>query len=77
MVTAIGAEMAAMKGDQIVTSVYLEKDQYEKLQELSKATGAPMAHWIRRGVDKVLAEQGWGGFDPIPSPRPRSKAKHK
>jgi predicted DNA-binding protein len=58
MVTAIGTDMAATKGNQIVTSVYLDRDQYEKLQELSDATGAPMAHWIRTGVDTVLKEHG-------------------
>jgi predicted DNA-binding protein len=56
-----------------MTTVYLDTDQYEKLQELSNATGAPMAHWIRKGVNKVLAENGWPGFDPAPSPRPRKK----
>lgn len=58
--------MAATKGNQIVTSVYLDTDQYHALQELSNASGAPMAHWIRKGVNKVLAENGWPRFDPAP-----------
>lgn len=65
--------MAATKGNQIVTSVYLDRNQYEKLQELSNTTGAPMAHWIRRGVNKVLAEHGWPRFDPVPLPTKRKK----
>jgi hypothetical protein len=66
--------MAATKGNQIVTSVYLDTDQYRALQELSNATGAPMAHWIRRGVNKILVENGLPGFD-APRRPVRRKAK--
>jgi hypothetical protein len=66
--------MAATKGNQIVTSVYLDTDQYRALQKLSNSSGAPMAHWIRKGVNKVLAENGWPGIDPTPMPV-RQKAK--
>jgi predicted DNA-binding protein len=61
--------MATLKGKQIITNVYLEPDVYEALKELSERTGAPMAHYIRKGVEKVLAENGR-----IPSKgKPRSR----
>jgi predicted DNA-binding protein len=66
----------ATKGKQIITNVYLEPDVYAALKELSEATGAPMAHYIRKGIDKVLAEAGWPGFDPPQMPvRKSRKAK--
>ena len=64
----------ATKGNPIITNVYLDPDQYQALKELSGASGAPMAHWIRKGVNKVPAENGWPGFDPPPMPV-RQKAK--
>jgi predicted DNA-binding protein len=50
--------MATLKGRQIITNVYLEPEVYASLKKLSEATGAPMAHYLRRGVEKVLAEHG-------------------
>ena len=48
--------MASLKGKQIITNVYLDPEVYAKLKALSERTGAPMAHYLRMGVDKVLAE---------------------
>jgi predicted DNA-binding protein len=56
--------MATIKGKQIITNVYLEPEVYTALKKLSEATGAPMAYYIRRGVDKVLTEVGGPGFEP-------------
>jgi predicted DNA-binding protein len=48
--------MATLKGKQIITNVYLDPEVYAALKELSESTGAPMAHYLRMGVNKVLAE---------------------
>jgi predicted DNA-binding protein len=50
--------MATLKGKQIITNVYLDPQVYAALKKLSDTTGAPMAHYLRMGVDKVLAEHG-------------------
>ena len=50
--------MGTLKGKQIITNVYLEPAVYEALKKLSESTGAPMAHYLREGVNKVLAEHG-------------------
>jgi predicted DNA-binding protein len=50
--------MATMKGRQIITNVYLNPEVYEALKKLSADTGAPMAFYLRKAVDKVLAEHG-------------------
>jgi predicted DNA-binding protein len=50
--------MATMKGKQIITNVYLEPEVYEALKKLSSDTGAPMAFYLRRAVDKLLEENG-------------------
>ena len=67
----------ATKGNQIITNVYLDPDQYQALKELSDASGAPMAHFIRKGVNKVLAEHGLPGFDPPAVPMRRKPRKPK
>jgi predicted DNA-binding protein len=36
------------------TSLFLKSGQFEKLQELSRITGAPVAELIRRAVDVYL-----------------------
>ena len=51
--------MATTKGKQIITNVYLDPEVYAALKELSDNTGAPMAHYIRQGVETVLAKNGW------------------
>lgn len=51
--------MATMKGKQIITNVYLDPDMHAALKELSDKTGAPMAHYMRKGVEKILGENGW------------------
>jgi hypothetical protein len=50
--------MATLKGKQIITNVYLDPDVHAALRKLSESTGAPMAHYLRLGVGKVLAENG-------------------
>lgn len=50
--------MATLKGKQIITNVYLDPEVYAALKKLSESTGAPMAHYLRVGVEKVLAENG-------------------
>jgi predicted DNA-binding protein len=50
--------MATMKGKQIITNVYLEPEVYEALKKLSSDTGAPMAFYLRKGVEKVFEEHG-------------------
>jgi predicted DNA-binding protein len=50
--------MATMKGKQVITNVYLDPEKYQALKQLSADSGAPMAFYLRRAVDKVLAEFG-------------------
>jgi predicted DNA-binding protein len=50
--------MATLKGKQIITNVYLPPEVYEALKRLSDRTGAPMAHYLRLGAERVLAENG-------------------
>lgn len=48
----------AMKGKQVITNVYLDPEVFDALRKLSADTGAPMAFYLRKAVDKVLAEHG-------------------
>jgi predicted DNA-binding protein len=50
--------MATMKGRRVITNVYLDPEVYEALKTLSGNTGAPIAFYLRKAVDKVLAENG-------------------
>jgi predicted DNA-binding protein len=50
--------MATVKGRQILTNIYLEPAVYAALKQLSVDTGASMAFYLRKAVDKVLAEHG-------------------
>jgi predicted DNA-binding protein len=50
--------MATVKGNQVLTNIYLEPTVYAALKKLSADTGAPMAFYLRKAVDKVLAEHG-------------------
>jgi predicted DNA-binding protein len=50
--------MATVKGNQILTNIYLEPQVYAALKKLSTDTGASMAFYLRKAVEKVLAEHG-------------------
>jgi len=50
--------MATMKGKRVITNAYLDPQVYEALKTLSDNTGAPIAFYIRKGIDMVLAENG-------------------
>ena len=50
--------MATMKGKQVITNIYLEPGAYAALKQLSAKTGASMSFYLRKAVDKVLAEHG-------------------
>jgi hypothetical protein len=72
----------ATKGKQIITNVYLDPEVYASLKLLSENTGAPMAHYLRKGAERMLEEHGWtrekgfvfGRGRPLPNePRPRGK----
>ncbi|MGF6276240.1 putative DNA-binding protein [Massilia sp. UYP11] len=42
----------------IRTNIYLDAWQHEKLSELNKETGAPVAEHVRRAIDDYLEKQG-------------------
>lgn len=44
-----------MSRRKVSTTIYLEPEQSAALHELVKRTSVPMAVWIRRGLDSVLA----------------------
>jgi predicted DNA-binding protein len=50
--------MATVKGRQVLTNIYLEPAIYAALKKLSADTGAPMAFYLRKAVQKVLTEHG-------------------
>lgn len=50
--------MATMKGRQILTNIYLAPEVYGALKKLSADTGAPMQFYLRKAVDRVLAQHG-------------------
>jgi len=50
--------MATMKGKQVITNIYLDPGVYAALKKLSVDTGASMSFYLRKAVDKVLAEHG-------------------
>lgn len=43
-----------MARKKVSTTIYLEQEQLDALQALSKETKVPMAEYIRQGVDHVL-----------------------
>lgn len=45
----------------VLRSVYVDVDQYQRLQELSKLTRIPQAVFIREGIDEVLTRYLVGG----------------
>ncbi len=63
--------MATMKGKQIITNVYLDPEVFDALKKLSADTGAPMAFYLRKAVDRVLAEHG------VKVGKPKSERKAK
>ena len=50
--------MATMKGKQVITNVYLDPEVFAALKRLAERTDIPMAHYLRQGVDHVLAKYG-------------------
>lgn len=46
-----------MARKRVSTTVYLEREQDQKLRELSDITSVPVAVYIRRGIDQVLEEE--------------------
>jgi Ribbon-helix-helix domain len=48
--------MATVKGSQILTNIYLQPEVYAALKKLSTDTGASMAFYLRKAVEKVLSE---------------------
>ena len=43
-----------MADKKVSTTVYLTRDQAEKLKELHQRTKVPVAEYIRQGIDLVL-----------------------
>ncbi len=41
----------------VQTTVYVDSSKLAQLRQLAEATGTPMAEWIRRGLDRVLARE--------------------
>lgn len=50
--------MATVKGTQVLTNIYLDPEVHAALKKLSSETGAPMSFYLRKAVEKVLAEHG-------------------
>ena len=47
--------MATMKGNRVLTSLYLDPEIAEELKSLSKSTGVPQAVYLREAVEMMLA----------------------
>ena len=45
-----------MSDKKISTTVYITKNQSEKLKELHTRTKVPVAEYIRQGIDMILKE---------------------
>jgi predicted DNA-binding protein len=54
----MGYRVLAAEGKQVITNVYLDQETYAALKKLSESTGAPMAHFFREGLKKVLEQHG-------------------
>jgi len=50
--------MSPIRLKKILVSCYLEREQLERLKELSERTGAPMTHYMREGIALVLEKHG-------------------
>ncbi len=46
------------RGKQHQISVYLKPETLRRLRALSEKTGAPMAHFLREGVELVIRKHG-------------------
>jgi hypothetical protein len=46
--------MSPTRLKKILVSCYLEREQLERLRQLSEKTGAPMTHYMREGIALVL-----------------------
>jgi predicted DNA-binding protein len=46
--------MSPVRLKKILVSCYLEREQLDRLKELSDKTGAPMTHYMREGIALVL-----------------------
>lgn len=50
--------MTTMKGNRVITNVYLDPEVFAALKRLAERTDIPMAHYLRQGVDHVLSKYG-------------------
>lgn len=46
--------MPTMKGNRVLTSLYLDPEAHEALKRLSKTTRVPAAVYLREAVDDLL-----------------------
>ena len=60
------------RGKQHQISVYLEPETLRRLRALCEQTGAPMTHFVREGVELVIAK-----YDRPPSSPKRAKESRK
>lgn len=49
--------MVRKKGNRVHLDIYLDPDQHEQLQRLSKLTLVPMAAYLRKAVGELLAKK--------------------
>ena len=50
--------MAYQRGDQLLVNVYLDCKTYAALKALCAATERPLAYYLRKGAELVLAKDG-------------------
>jgi hypothetical protein len=50
----INHNMSPTRLKKILVSCYLEREQLDRLRQLSDKTGAPMTHYMREGIALVL-----------------------
>ena len=50
--------MAFQRGDQFLVNVYLDPKTYVALKALCAATERPLAYYLRKGAELVLAKEG-------------------
>ena len=56
----INQYMSPTRLKKILVSCYLEREQLDRLRELSDKTGAPMTHYMREGIGLVLEKHAAG-----------------
>lgn len=49
--------MVRKKGNRVHLDIYLDPDKHEQLQRLSELTLVPMAAYLRKAVDELLAKK--------------------